>query len=111
MVSRERALDPKAGTENPRAPSYFSQFFEQQIATMEDGQQIRTLYIDRDPETFGDIARHLQGRNVELGWDGKAHAYVSQVITYLRETARISYGSLRTRNSTAVRGPATRTTT
>jgi len=34
---------------------------------MEEGQQIRTLYIDRDPETFGDIARHLQGRNAELG--------------------------------------------
>ncbi len=24
---------------------------------------LRTLYIDRDPEVFRDIARHLQGRS------------------------------------------------
>ncbi|KAF8419322.1 hypothetical protein EV426DRAFT_538829 [Tirmania nivea] len=43
-----------------RAPSYFSQFFEQQLASDPDAQ-VRTLYIDRDPVTFRDIARHLQG--------------------------------------------------
>lgn len=48
-------------TESARAPSYFSQFFVQQIANLEEGQNIRTLYIDRDPITFRDIARHLQG--------------------------------------------------
>ncbi|KAG0644233.1 hypothetical protein HOY80DRAFT_182940 [Tuber brumale] len=42
------------------APSYFSQFFEQQLANLEEGQSVRTLYIDRDPVTFRDIARHLQ---------------------------------------------------
>lgn len=42
------------------APSYFSQFFEQQLASDPDAQ-VRTLYIDRDPVTFRDIARHLQG--------------------------------------------------
>ncbi|KAI5805608.1 hypothetical protein DFH27DRAFT_512591 [Peziza echinospora] len=54
------------------APSYFSQFFEQQLAENADangggggaGGQIRTLYIDRDPATFRDIARHLQGYHV-----------------------------------------------
>lgn len=48
-------------TESARAPSYFSQFFEQQLANLEEGQSVRTLYIDRDPVTFRDIARHLQG--------------------------------------------------
>lgn len=46
------------------APSYFSQFFEQQLANLEEGQVVRTLYIDRDPITFRDIARHLQGYHV-----------------------------------------------
>ncbi|KAF8462895.1 hypothetical protein BDZ91DRAFT_732637 [Kalaharituber pfeilii] len=45
------------------APSYFSQFFEQQLASDPDGQ-VRTLYIDRDPVTFRDIARHLQGYHI-----------------------------------------------
>ncbi|KAI9838047.1 MAG: hypothetical protein M1819_006201 [Sarea resinae] len=43
------------------APSYFSQFFERQLHENEDGNAIRTLYIDRDPVTFRDIALHLQG--------------------------------------------------
>jgi hypothetical protein len=42
------------------APSYFSQFFEQQLR-IGDPSNIRTLYIDRDPATFHEIARHLQG--------------------------------------------------
>ncbi|KAK2751140.1 hypothetical protein FQN57_000215 [Myotisia sp. PD_48] len=43
------------------APSYFSQFFEEQLENNEEGAAIRTLYIDRDPNTFQDILRHLQG--------------------------------------------------
>ncbi|KAJ5179352.1 hypothetical protein N7492_002562 [Penicillium capsulatum] len=45
------------------APSYFSQFFEEQLQ-LANTANIRTLYIDRDPETFRDIARHLQGYHV-----------------------------------------------
>lgn len=44
------------------APSYFSQFFEEQLRQNGENATIRTLYIDRDPETFREIARHLQGR-------------------------------------------------
>ncbi|GAD99528.1 hypothetical protein TERG_08209 [Paecilomyces variotii No. 5] len=43
------------------APSYFSQFFEEQMRQNEDSSNIRTLYIDRDPVTFQEISRHLQG--------------------------------------------------
>ncbi|EEQ28592.1 hypothetical protein McanMca71_005372 [Microsporum canis] len=42
------------------APSYFSRFFEDQLQNGQDGG-VRTLYIDRDPETFHEILRHLQG--------------------------------------------------
>ncbi|EFR04275.1 BTB/POZ domain-containing protein [Nannizzia gypsea CBS 118893] len=42
------------------APSYFSRFFEEQLQNSQDGN-VRTLYIDRDPETFHEIVRHLQG--------------------------------------------------
>ena len=44
------------------APSYFSRFFADQLK--EDSEappNIRPLFIDRDPETFRDICRHLQG--------------------------------------------------
>ncbi|KAM3562698.1 hypothetical protein ARSEF4850_002673 [Beauveria asiatica] len=52
------------------APSYFSQYFLCQIKTAEENGQdiassIRTLYIDRDPVTFGDIALHLQGYHIK----------------------------------------------
>ncbi|ETS79342.1 hypothetical protein PFICI_09195 [Pestalotiopsis fici W106-1] len=51
------------------APSYFSQYFLCQIKTAEENGEevcsaIRTLYIDRDPETFKDISLHLQGYHV-----------------------------------------------
>ncbi|KAL4788924.1 hypothetical protein BDV19DRAFT_44398 [Aspergillus venezuelensis] len=46
------------------APSYFSRFFEDQLRQNSDGNNIRTLYIDRDPVTFREIARHLQGYHV-----------------------------------------------
>ncbi|KFA49597.1 hypothetical protein S40293_06606 [Stachybotrys chartarum IBT 40293] len=51
------------------APSYFSQYFLCQLkaagAGADDHVQIRTLYIDRDPETFRDISLHLQGYHVQ----------------------------------------------
>ncbi|KAL8951604.1 MAG: hypothetical protein Q9222_002430 [Ikaeria aurantiellina] len=44
------------------APSYFSAFFTEQLRQNDDRTGgVRTLFIDRDPETFRDIARHLQG--------------------------------------------------
>ncbi|KAJ5485738.1 hypothetical protein N7530_000038 [Penicillium desertorum] len=46
------------------APSYFSRFFEDQLLQSQDVANIRTLYIDRDPTTFREIARHLQGYHV-----------------------------------------------
>ncbi|KAF4126338.1 domain containing protein, partial [Geosmithia morbida] len=51
------------------APSYFSQYFACQIREAQDKgldmcSGIKTLYIDRDPETFRDIALHLQGYHV-----------------------------------------------
>ncbi|PLB44530.1 hypothetical protein P170DRAFT_440796 [Aspergillus steynii IBT 23096] len=66
----ERVFSIQIGTELFRlsgasiasdAPSYFSQFFEEQLRHNGDGANIRTLYIDRDPVTFKDIVRHLQG--------------------------------------------------
>ncbi|KAH8699208.1 hypothetical protein BGW36DRAFT_396762 [Talaromyces proteolyticus] len=46
------------------APSYFSQFFEEQLRQTESGGNVRTLYIDRDPATFREICRHLQGYHI-----------------------------------------------
>lgn len=52
------------------APSYFSQYFQCQLKTAEAtgsddaAAAVRTLYIDRDPTTFRDIALHLQGYHV-----------------------------------------------
>lgn len=51
-------------TKNPRAPSYFTQFFEDQVRQNEESGGVRTLYIDRDPVTFRDVARHLQGKQI-----------------------------------------------
>ena len=49
--------------ELPRAPSYFSTYFEEQLRLEEQGSgPMKTLFIDRDPDTFADICRHLQGR-------------------------------------------------
>ncbi|KAF2194494.1 hypothetical protein K469DRAFT_686519 [Zopfia rhizophila CBS 207.26] len=49
-----------------RAPSYFSHFFSEQLhANTARAGDLRTLYIDRDPETFHDIALHLQGYHVK----------------------------------------------
>ena len=55
-------VQPMTRTENSRAPSYFSRFFEEQLQQHDDSSgALRTLYIDRDPSTFQDICRHLQG--------------------------------------------------
>lgn len=53
----------------PRAPSYFSTYFEEQIRLEESGSEgLKTLFIDRDPDTFADICRHLQGKSVLISW-------------------------------------------
>ncbi|KAI1328549.1 hypothetical protein F5Y16DRAFT_150621 [Xylariaceae sp. FL0255] len=48
------------------APSYFTQYFLSQIKEVsQDGaNSVRTIYIDRDPVTFRDIALHLQGYHI-----------------------------------------------
>lgn len=51
-----------SNTKRIRAPSYFSQFFSEQLLLSDNRtSNIRTLYIDRDPTTFKDILLHLQG--------------------------------------------------
>jgi hypothetical protein len=59
-------------TEKPRAPSYFSAYFKCQLAEAErhkangdESHGVKTLYIDRDPVTFADISRHLQGYHIQ----------------------------------------------
>ncbi|KAF2469860.1 uncharacterized protein BDR25DRAFT_334765 [Lindgomyces ingoldianus] len=48
------------------APSYFSHFFGEQLHNnLGRAGDLRTLYIDRDPDTFRDIALHLQGYHVK----------------------------------------------
>ena len=57
----------KRYTEIPRAPSYFSTYFEEQMKREEDTDDgLKTLYIDRDPDTFSDICRHLQGQRAPI---------------------------------------------
>lgn len=48
------------------APSYFSHFFCEQLHN-NGGRagDVRTLYIDRDPDTFREIALHLQGYHID----------------------------------------------
>ncbi|OAA63028.1 BTB/POZ fold domain containing protein [Cordyceps fumosorosea ARSEF 2679] len=79
ILPRERVFPIQIGGElfklsgasiSSDAPSYFSQYFLCQIKTAEKKGQdisssIRTLYIDRDPVTFGDIALHLQGYHLQ----------------------------------------------
>jgi hypothetical protein len=52
------------------APSYFSQYFFCQLQAAADegidgNRPVKTLYIDRDPATFRDIALHLQGYHIQ----------------------------------------------
>ncbi|OAQ73198.1 BTB/POZ fold domain-containing protein [Pochonia chlamydosporia 170] len=84
ILPRERVFPIQIGSElfklsgaslSSDAPSYFSQYFLCQIKQAEEhgddiSSAIRTLYIDRDPETFRDIALHLQGYHV-IPRDGK----------------------------------------
>ena len=50
----------------PRAPSYFSNYFEEQLRLDDNGNgSTKTLFIDRDPDTFADICRHLQGIEIK----------------------------------------------
>ncbi|CAI6336596.1 unnamed protein product [Periconia digitata] len=47
------------------APSYFSHFFREQLHSNQGrAGDMKTLYIDRDPNTFRDIAAHLQGYHI-----------------------------------------------
>jgi len=51
-----------------RAPSYFSHYFgEQLLQSGGKSNSVKTLYIDRDPLTFRDIALHLQGMYIPQG--------------------------------------------
>ncbi|KAK8039323.1 hypothetical protein PG993_007734 [Apiospora rasikravindrae] len=79
ILPHERVFPIQIGTElfklsgasiSSDAPSYFSQYFICQIKQAEESGEslntaIRTLYIDRDPLTFKDIALHLQGYHVQ----------------------------------------------
>ncbi|KAK6353156.1 hypothetical protein TWF696_005144 [Orbilia brochopaga] len=49
------------------APSYFSSYFGKQLQEGRgQNEPIRALHIDRDPEIFRDIVRHLQGYYVPI---------------------------------------------
>ncbi|KAF3104001.1 hypothetical protein TWF569_007794 [Orbilia oligospora] len=49
------------------APSYFSSYFGKQLQDARgQNEPIRALHIDRDPEIFRDIVRHLQGYYVPI---------------------------------------------
>lgn len=63
LVRNFRYIANRANSE--RAPSYFSQFFEEQLRQNEGADSVRTLYIDRDPATFEDISLHLQGYHIQ----------------------------------------------
>ena len=58
--------EAEAEADTSRAPSYFSHYFSDQlIQTDGRASSLKTLYIDRDPMTFRDIALHLQGKKLE----------------------------------------------
>lgn len=91
-------------TENSRAPSYFSRFFEEQLQHDDGSGTLRTLYIDRDPATFKDICRHLQGeaqRPEEEFIRNQILINVQDIMCSL-ETVLILSGYMQMRNSTAV---------
>lgn len=86
---------------NEAAPSYFSRFFETQLQQNED---LRTLYIDRDPETFKQIALHLQGETA-FTWCLAYGGLTDEQDTILNHaTIRNLSSYSQTRSSTAV-GP------
>jgi hypothetical protein len=84
------------------APSYFSHYFGDQL--LQSGGRantIKTLYIDRDPTTFQDVAKHLQGLGARIRDRRSADNY-PQATMSSRGTAPITCASLRTLNFTAV---------
>lgn len=104
-IPRNTFLLSNDKTESARAPSYFSQFFVQQIANLEEGQNLRTLYIDRDPITFRDIARHLQGALLPgvCNYEKRPRVLIAaQVTMFLPKMDSILFGYSQMRNSTAV---------
>ena len=73
MVSISLPHASQDETNTSRAPSYFSHFFSEQLHSAAGrAADIRTLYIDRDPDTFRDIALHLQGYHVVPREDRKS---------------------------------------
>jgi hypothetical protein len=67
---------------------------------------VRTLYIDRDPVTFRDIARHLQGMAIWFGGHyGGLGVDSIQDIMFLPRMDNISSNYMRMRNFIAVGGP------
>ncbi|RDW89824.1 uncharacterized protein DSM5745_01599 [Aspergillus mulundensis] len=59
-LPREKVFSVQIGTKLFRL-SGASIASDDQLSQNPDGNNIRTLYIDRDPVTFQEIARHLQG--------------------------------------------------
>lgn len=80
----------RACAKSLRAPSYFSQFFEEQLRQSENGSGIRTLYIDRDPVIFQEISRHLQGKPVTISNDIPCINLATQATTSNPEMAHTS---------------------
>ncbi|KAF3205986.1 hypothetical protein TWF106_000972 [Orbilia oligospora] len=63
-INRHFALYANGGA---LAPSYFSSYFGKQLQESRgQNEPIRALHIDRDPEIFRDIVRHLQGYYVPI---------------------------------------------
>lgn len=71
---------------------------------MTDASNIRTLYIDRDPATFQEIARHLQGIHGSP-WAHGDTADGSQATMCVRGMAHSSSSCSPMLNSTPVRAP------
>ena len=88
------------------APSYFSHYFgEQLLQTAGRANAIKTLYIDRDPQTFQDIALHLQGKPLWHARDDELLLIKSlQDITSGPATASTLSGCSQTRSSTHCHG-------
>ena len=87
-----------------RAPSYFSKFFEEQLRQNEDSSGgVRTLYIDRDPATFHDICRHLQGNSAQPCIKHRGTDLDLKVISYNPKTALTTSDCLQMHSSTHVR--------
>ena len=70
------------------------------MRTLESGDgTVKTLYIDRDPETFQDIARHLQGKSSTRS---RFSTLIDEAIMYLHVTVSITLDCLQMHSSIAV---------